>query len=95
MTTATTATSRGWHLDPRILYTSSRLLVLVLLCVVLTIASPVFFTATNALNVLRVASLLVILAIGETIVILTAGIDLSIASSPRWRSRPGRLLRWL
>jgi ribose transport system permease protein len=56
------------------------LLVLVLLCVILTIASPVFFTATNALNVLRVASLLVILAIGETVVILTAGIDLSIGS---------------
>jgi ribose transport system permease protein len=80
VTSATIATPRGWHLDPRILYTGSRLLVLVLLCVILTIASPVFFTATNALNVLRVASLLVILAIGETVVIRTAGIDLSIGS---------------
>lgn len=80
MTTPTVATSCRWHLDPRILYTGSRLLVLGLLCVVLTIASPVFFTATNVLNVLRVASLLVILAIGQTVVILTAGIDLSIGS---------------
>ena len=80
MTTATVATSRGWHLDPRILYTGSRLLVLGLLCAVLTIASPVFLTTTNVLNILRVASLLVILAIGQTVVILTAGIDLSIGS---------------
>jgi ribose transport system permease protein len=80
VTTATVATSRGWHLDPRILYTGSRLLVLGLLCAVLTIASPVFLTTTNVLNILRVASLLVILAIGQTVVILTAGIDLSIGS---------------
>ena len=80
MTTATVATSCGWHLDPRILYTGSRLLVLGLLCAVLTIASPVFLTTTNVLNILRVASLLVILAIGQTVVILTAGIDLSIGS---------------
>ena len=66
--------------DPRILYSGSRLVVLVLLCIVLTVTSPVFLTATNILNVLRVASLLVILAMGETIVILTAGIDLSIGS---------------
>jgi ribose transport system permease protein len=71
---------RRWHVDPRILYTGSRLFVLGLLCVILTVASPVFLTGTNALNVLRVASLLVILGIGETIVILTAGIDLSIGS---------------
>ena len=50
MTSATVATPRGWHVDPRLLYTGSRLLVLVLLCVTLAIASPVFFTATNALN---------------------------------------------
>jgi ribose transport system permease protein len=77
---ATQVRSHGWHLDPRILYGGSRLFVLILLCVVMTVASPVFLTGTNALNVLRVASLLVILAMGETIVILTAGIDLSIGS---------------
>ena len=68
------------RLDPRILYSGSRLIVLVLLCIILTVTSPVFLTGTNVLNVLRVASLLVILAMGETIVILTAGIDLSIGS---------------
>jgi ribose transport system permease protein len=80
MSVATEVKPRQWHLDPRILYGSSRLFVLVLLCLVLTLASPVFLTGTNALNVLRVASLMVILGIGETIVILTAGIDLSIGS---------------
>jgi ribose transport system permease protein len=80
MTVATEVKPREWHLDPRILYGSSRLFVLVLLCLVLTLASPVFLTGTNALNILRVASLMVILGIGETIVILTAGIDLSIGS---------------
>jgi ribose transport system permease protein len=80
VSTATEVTSRAWHLDPRILYGGSRLFVLALLCIVLTIASPVFLTGTNALNVLRVASLLVILGIGQTFVILTAGIDLSIGS---------------
>ena len=74
------AACRERRFDPRILYSGSRLIVLFLLCVVLTLASPVFLTGTNALNVLRVASLLVILGIGETIVILTAGIDLSIGS---------------
>lgn len=80
MTVAAEVKPREWHLDPRILYGGSRLFVLVLLCIVLTVASPVFLTGSNALNVLRVASLMVILAMGETIVILTAGIDLSIGS---------------
>jgi len=74
------AHSRERKVDPRILYSGSRLFVLILLCIVLTVASPVFLTGTNTLNILRVASLLVILAIGETIVILTAGIDLSIGA---------------
>jgi ribose transport system permease protein len=80
VTTATEVKPRGALLDPRILYSGSRFFVLILLCIILAFASPVFFTGTNALNILRVASLLVILGIGETIVILTAGIDLSIGS---------------
>ena len=80
MTTGIEVKSRGGFLDPRILYSGSRLFVLILLGIALTLASPVFLTGTNALNVLRVASLLVILGIGETIVILTAGIDLSIGA---------------
>lgn len=72
--------ARAWQVDPRLLSSGSRVFVLVLLCIALTVASPVFLTATNAMNILRVASLMVILGIGETIVILTAGIDLSLGS---------------
>ena len=80
MSTAALSKTRTWRIDPRLLYSGSRLFVLALLCVLLTVASPVFLTFTNAMNILRVASLMVILGIGETIVILTAGIDLSIGS---------------
>ncbi len=52
----------------------------VLLCAVLGIISPYFFTTQNILNVLRQASINGILAIGMTFVILTRGIDLSVGS---------------
>jgi ribose transport system permease protein len=72
--------SSGARLDLRFLYSGSRLIVLALLCLIMALLSPVFFTPTNLLNVLTVASVLIILAIGQTIVILTAGIDLSIGA---------------
>lgn len=80
MSTVAIPKARAWQIDPRLLNSGSRVFVLVLLCIALTIASPVFLTPTNAMNILRVASLMVILGIGETIVILTAGIDLSLGS---------------
>ena len=52
----------------------------VLLCIFLSFASEYFLTARNILNVLRQASINGILAIGQTFVILTAGIDLSVGS---------------
>ncbi|MBA7689522.1 Ribose import permease protein RbsC [subsurface metagenome] len=58
-------------------------LVYVFLCVVLIIAafvSPNFFQTKNLLNVLRQASALGILAVGQTIVIIAGGIDLSVAA---------------
>lgn len=58
----------------------SRVLALVALCVVLAIVTPAFLQPQNLLNVLRQASLMIILSTGLTVVILTAGIDLSIAS---------------
>lgn len=53
---------------------------LVLLCVVLTLASPRFLTVDNLLNVLRQSSINGIIAIGMMYVILTRGIDLSVGS---------------
>lgn len=43
--------------------------------------SPYFFTTRNILNVLRQSSFLLLLAIGQTIVIIARGIDLSVAST--------------
>jgi ribose transport system permease protein len=70
----------GFHLDVGFVYRFSRVFALVFLVTLLALVSPAFFTKTNGLNVLRQASLAAILAFGETIVILTAGIDLSIGA---------------
>jgi ribose transport system permease protein len=58
----------------------SRVFVLVLLFVALIIVSPQFVNVTNLLNVLRVASLNLILATGMALTMLVSGIDLSIGS---------------
>lgn len=80
MTTTAISKPRALRVDPRLLYSGSRVIVLLLLVVGLAIASPVFFTVSNMLNILRLGSLMVILGVGETIVVLTAGIDLSIGA---------------
>jgi ribose transport system permease protein len=56
------------------------LIALVLLCALLAFLSPVFFTANNLLGVARAFSLTAIAAIGQTMVIITGGIDLSAGS---------------
>lgn len=53
---------------------------LVALCIILSIATPRFFTFSNLFNILRQTSLNAIMAVGMTFVILTAGIDLSVGS---------------
>lgn len=56
------------------------LIVLAALCVFIGLFNPVFFTATNAINVLRQISVMGIIAVGEAFVIITSGIDLSVGS---------------
>jgi len=51
-----------------------------LLCLVLTIFSDRFFTVDNMFNILRQSTINGIIAVGMTLVILTAGIDLSVGS---------------
>ena len=58
-----------------------RMIAVVLLCAALTALSDVFFTANNILNVLRQTALLFLMASGLTLVILTAGLDLSIGAN--------------
>jgi len=50
------------------------------LSLVLSFLTPAFLTVHNILNVLRQVSVISILAAGETFVILTGGIDLSVGS---------------
>ncbi len=70
----------GFRINLQQLYRFSRLFVLLLVIVSLTLLSPVFLTPSNALNVLRQASVGTLLALGMTVVILTAGIDLSMGA---------------
>jgi ribose/xylose/arabinose/galactoside ABC-type transport system permease subunit len=68
--TATAAGGRG-----------GALAILFLLIVGFFIATPDFLTVNNTLNILRQYSVPAILAVGQTIVIVSAGIDLSVAST--------------
>lgn len=65
----------------RILREYGSLLGLVLICAVLGLLSDRFLTASNLINVARQVSINAIVAAGMTLVILTAGIDLSVGST--------------
>lgn len=56
------------------------LVALILLVLVVTSQTPYFFRAQNLMNVLRSMSTVGIMSIGMTMVIVTAGIDLSVGS---------------
>lgn len=53
---------------------------LVVLFIIASIASPVFLRPANLVNLVRQAAALGIMAVGQTFVMLTGGIDLSVAS---------------
>jgi ribose/xylose/arabinose/galactoside ABC-type transport system permease subunit len=56
------------------------LIALVLLAAYLSFATPHFLTVSNLINVTRQSAITAILAVGQTLVILTAGIDLSVGA---------------
>jgi ribose transport system permease protein len=56
------------------------LIALLVLCIVLSLLSDKFFTAANGLNVLKQVAVNVCIATGMTLIVLTAGIDLSVGS---------------
>ena len=56
------------------------LMILLVMCVVLTISTEQFLVEDNIFSVLRQISFIAILAIGECLVIITGGIDLSVGS---------------
>jgi ribose transport system permease protein len=57
------------------------LIILVGLLVIFSLASEDFLTSNNLLNILRQYSVPLILAVGQTLVIVSRGIDLSVAST--------------
>ena len=57
------------------------LIALVVLCLDLQLAQPVFLTSSNLLNVLQQISTNFVIAIGMTFVIISGGIDLSVGSN--------------
>lgn len=56
------------------------LLIFLLLIIVASFLSDAFLTTSNLLNVLRQVSIIAIASVGMTLIILTAGIDLSVGS---------------
>lgn len=72
-------TKKSW-LSKETLIEQKSLIALVFLIVVVSFLNPNFFTVDNLLNILRQTSVNAIIAVGMTLVILTAGIDLSVGS---------------
>ncbi|ACS80607.1 ribose ABC transporter permease [Maridesulfovibrio salexigens] len=56
------------------------LIALVVMIVIVSFLNPNFFTTGNILNILRQTAINAVMAVGMTLVILTAGIDLSVGS---------------
>ncbi|EJL6547387.1 ribose ABC transporter permease [Vibrio cholerae] len=78
--TNTTSDNRKKLLSKEWLIEKKSLIALLFLVVVVSFLNPNFFTVDNLLNILRQTSVNAIIAVGMTLVILTAGIDLSVGS---------------
>ncbi len=68
-------------LDPSNLATWAAPIALVLLAIVFQALNPTFLSLGNLTSMLTSSAILIVLAIGQTFVVATAGIDLSIASA--------------
>lgn len=77
---ATARSGRAVERLRRWLVQAGALLTLLLLAGYLTLATPYFLTTSNIANVARQTAMTAILATGQTFVILSAGIDLSVAA---------------
>ena len=56
-------------------------LILLLLIVIVSLTTPIFFTSRNIGNVFSQTSVIALLALGQLLVIITRGIDLSVGST--------------
>jgi ribose transport system permease protein len=71
---------------------SGVLMALILLCVILAISSPNFLTPFNLTVVIREASFVGLVALGQTLVLLLGGIDLSVGAAAALSAIVGCLL---
>ncbi len=72
------AEKRGGIAVKRFIGPLARPLGLLALCIALSVLNENFFTLKNIISVLRQSTILVVISVGMTAVILTAGIDLSV-----------------
>ena len=71
---------------PAKIFTAARLIVLIVVCIAMTILTRsdeygfVFLNGNNLLNIVRNASILIIIAVGQTITLTAKDVDLSVGS---------------
>ncbi|HBO38913.1 MAG TPA: ribose ABC transporter permease [Pasteurellaceae bacterium] len=77
--TNTTIQNKKWKLSIKFNIRDAGTLVgLVIIFFVFSFLSPIFFTVPNLLNILQQSSINAVIALGMTLVIISAGIDLSV-----------------
>src|SRR5256885_16599445 len=74
-------TARSWRRAPLgVLRRLGAVMALLAMCAILTALSDHFLTLDNLMNVFRQSAVNALLALGQLLVIVTAGIDLSVGS---------------
>src|SRR3984893_4253161 len=78
--TAALAAARRKEITRSTIELAGMLPVLILICILFAVLTPNFLHENNIINVVRQASINIVLAAGMTFVILTGGIDLAVGS---------------
>ncbi len=78
---ATVQKSRGSNRARKLLRDLGILPILIVIAVLFSFTTTTFLSTNNLVNILRQASINIVLAVGMTLVILTGGIDLSVGSA--------------
>ncbi len=81
MSAAIQGPAARFALGPQLLQLGLRLLAVAVLGVALSLATASFLTPINLINILRQTALLFFMATGLTLVVITAGLDLSIGAT--------------
>src|SRR5215469_14344713 len=77
---AALAATKRKELTRSLIELAGMLPVLIVICILFALLTPNFLTQNNIVNVVRQASINIVLAAGMTFVILTGGIDLAVGS---------------